>query len=176
MRVAEWMDISQGAVDRSARDLKRSNDHGRIDIALAAGENSAVPGILQQGRRPANFQVQTDLDIHIASTQGLDEARLGYHEVGVFRPFGKDRQRGLLATNLLGQAAEFGNRGTDFERLGLGERGQPQAGNQTHECYDRDKKTDHQHGLFSCCSLRIGARHGPRTATRSRARCCARRH
>ena len=146
MRVAEWMDISHGAVDRSAGNLKRSNGRGRIDIALAAGENSTVPGISQQRWRPANFQVQTDLDVHIASTQGLDEARLGHHEVGVFRPFGKDRQCRMLATDLLDQTAEVGHRGTDFERLCLSERGQPQAANQTHECYYRDKKTDHQHG------------------------------
>ena len=146
MRIAEWMYIPHGAVDRRAGNLKRSDGRGRIDIALAAGENSTVPGISQQGWRPANFQVQTDLDVHIASAQGFDKARLGYHEVGIFRALGKDGQRRLLATNLLDQAAEVGHRGTDFERLCLSERGQPQAGNQTHECYYRDKKTDHQHG------------------------------
>ena len=157
--IAAGVNIAHGPINLAARHAVCRDDFRGVDEPRTAGQDSGVAGVLQQRRRPADFQFEAHLDVSVAGVQRPDETRLGNREMGVLGALGKDGHDDFGTADFLGQAAQFRNGGANPQRL-CGQRARHQQAGQCGEnCQQASGALSEQDGFI---------RHAPLTPTLSR--------
>jgi hypothetical protein len=103
MGIPHGMDITHRTIDWSSRNFHGGYHFGAIYVPQCSNENPVVSGILQEDRGVPDLQFHADLKKEVCLTQGLDEARFGLDEVGIFLAFGEHGDFNLVTPNFLCQ-------------------------------------------------------------------------
>ena len=104
-----------------------------IEISVCSTLNSPISGLRDQWRQPADFQVETYTDEQVGIPQFQQEARLGFHEVGILISLGYRLHIDSIASDFLRESCQIGRGGDDVELFGEGERRQQQCCQQSEE-------------------------------------------
>ena len=114
MRIAERVHVAGRARD-VCRHVHQSNSLGRDDASRLACFDFWITRVLQQRRKPADFQFGAAIDQDVGVAQGDDKTGTGVDEVRILRRLGQDRDLDFVATNFARDRTEIGQRRDDVE-------------------------------------------------------------
>ena len=83
MGIAEGMDVTHGPRDLCCGDIEDFRRRRNIEVSRGAGLDPGIPALIDERRKPADFELQADHDEQIRFLQLQHEAGLGLDEVRI---------------------------------------------------------------------------------------------
>src|SRR5262245_5619434 len=97
VRIAGGMNVALRAIECGG-DFKQLNTVGTFHVTWPASE-FRITRLVEQGRKPANFQFSAAFEKHVRAIELNDEARLGIDEVRIFGRLCERREINMVAAD-----------------------------------------------------------------------------
>ena len=149
MGVAPRVDVAVAAIDGLCGEVHLLDELRAVELTVRARLDLRVASAHQQGRQPADLQVQADVEEQVGSIQLERQARLGVDEVGILGGERKGTDADQVSPDPFRQGRQVGNR-SDHPDLGPSRSGGTQGNADGAE--EKKRKTDCsrcRHGRYS---------------------------